>query len=101
MLWKAGLRSIEGHLILYGVLAWLALATIQSCNKTAVRSLRWVLISAAFAALYGMSDEYRQSLVPGRTASAVDVLWDGLGAVLAAASLGYIAATWDRVRRRY
>ena len=66
---KVELPSVEGHLILYGVLAWLALATLHTYRKTVDRPWRWALLAVAFATLYGVTDELHQSLVPGRTPS--------------------------------
>lgn len=85
-----GMPSVKGHLILYGVLAWLALATLHTYRKTVDRPWRWALLAAAFATLYGVTDELHQSLVPGRTPSLSDVFWDGLGAVAAAATFAYL-----------
>lgn len=44
--------------------------------------------------LYGISDEYHQSFVPGRDVSALDALADGVGGFLAAQMLFW----WDRAR---
>ena len=45
---------------------------------------RFVLVTAfAIIALYGLSDEYHQSFVPGRTATIVDWFLDLIGAGLA------------------
>ena len=93
-----GMPSIEGHLILYGVLGWLALATLYTYRKTVDRPWRWALLAAAFATLYGVTDEIHQSLVPGRTPSLSDVFWDGLGAVAAAATFGYLVFNWAWLR---
>lgn len=44
---------------------------------------RWALAAIVIAALYAASDEWHQSFVPSRTASAWDVLIDATGATLA------------------
>lgn len=46
---------------------------------------RDLLLAVALCTLYGLSDEYHQSFVPGRDASAGDVLKDFSGALLGAA----------------
>lgn len=66
-----------GHLLAYGCLAWLyerALAQVlPSSPQTRV-------LSFALAVLYGMTDEFHQTFVPGREGRLTDVLIDGLGA---------------------
>lgn len=66
-----------GHILGYGLLAisfWRALA--WDGRK---RPLAWLL-----TVLYAMTDEYHQSFVPGRGASAWDVaIFDNLGALTA------------------
>ena len=90
-------RDVEGHLVLYGVLAWLVRSTFGTWKNTSARQLHWTLVCAALADLYGISDEYHQSFVPNRTASMYDVGLDSLGA--AAASLGCWAWAWKPWRR--
>lgn len=48
---------------------------------------RLTIISFAFCSVYGLSDEWHQSFVVGRTASLWDWIADSLGAGLAAAVL--------------
>lgn len=65
---------------------------------------RWVVLAAAAAAtLYGISDEWHQSFVPGRDASVGDVAADAVGAVVGASVLGVMAARfttrWPRATR--
>ena len=92
--WLGALRSYLAHVVLFGVLASLTLLLLWSW-KTAVH-LRWPLAAAAFAALYGISDEYHQTLVDGRSGSVVDGLVNLLGAVVAAGFLWLIATWWRR-----
>lgn len=42
------------------------------------------LLAVVFSVVYGVSDEYHQSFVPGRDATAWDVLKDAVGAVMGA-----------------
>ena len=93
----SGMSSIDAHLILYGVLAALALGTLQTYKNIAGHSLSWALSAATFATLYGLTDEFHQSFVPGRSASALDVLWDGMAALAAAMILGYLISNWAKV----
>jgi VanZ family protein len=84
--WLDLLVSSGAHFLLYGVLALL---------------LRWPLgdgacrptLAFGLALLYGVSDEFHQSFVPGRVPDILDLVSDGLGAALA-------LAAWRGLRRR-
>lgn len=45
--------------------------------------LKILTITIFFCILYAISDEFHQAFVPGRSVSALDVLMDGVGSVLA------------------
>ena len=66
--WLGVLRSYAAHIVLYGVLASLAQASLWA-GKPDYR-IRWALAAATFSTLYGISDEYHQSLV-GRSGSSL------------------------------
>lgn len=69
------------HLLIYGTLA----ATVIVAHKPVLRSgssLRVVLNTLVVCLLYGLSDEFHQSFIPGRYVSAGDVVADVIGAVL-------------------
>lgn len=73
------------HLLAYflmGVLFWRAFLHRQ------LRTLSLFLLTVGFCTLYGLSDEFHQSFVEGRTSSALDLLADFLGGLLAG-GLGY------------
>lgn len=53
-----------------------------------------------FAALYGLSDEYHQSFIPGRQMSTLDWGVDMLGAAIAAALVAVVGWGGPRYRRR-
>jgi VanZ family protein len=92
-----GLEEIGGHLTEYGVLAallWWAL------RRTGVRyPATWALV---LAVLYGCTDEYHQSFVPGRTMSVTDLMMDlvGASAALLIVSLLYARRIGLRPDRR-
>ena len=69
------------HVIAYSCLAGTFLyglhPFVHNSNRSAV-----AIVVVLFCALYGISDEYHQSFIPGRFDSVWDVLADGLGALL-------------------
>lgn len=79
-----------GHFCVYGVLAYLWWRVLSRGRRRA-----WLpLVGAAVVTiLYAASDEYHQSLVPGREPRVVDVAIDASGAAIA---LGIV---WLRERR--
>jgi VanZ family protein len=69
--------SVTGHFTVYFVLAillWTVLGLFP-ISSTARYVGAWVL-----AALYGVSDEWHQSFIPGRYPDVFDVITDGIGA---------------------
>jgi VanZ family protein len=93
----AGLGDHTGHFIGYAILA--------ACALRGFAHARWggVGFPAAWRAIglascYGLTDEFHQSLVPGRTSSIDDWLVDTAGAVTAVLIALRIAAA--RRRRR-
>lgn len=67
------------HFLAYFALAWLAGNAFELSEKK-----KSILAAFAFACAYGISDEFHQSLVPGRDASAWDWLADSLGGMAGA-----------------
>jgi len=80
-----------GHLILFAGLGWLT-ARAVSGHFRLWRNEIW-LACALFCLAYGLTDEYHQSFVPGRTSEAGDVLADFFGG-LAGAYAYTAAAHW-------
>jgi VanZ family protein len=75
-----------GHVTVYSLLA---VAYLR-----AVHRFRWpYLLAWILTALYAVSDEYHQSLVPGRTASLQDVLIDVTSAFIALAFVRWAAGS--------
>ena len=71
--------SVAGHLSVYAVLAALAWWALGGL----VRSPRQRMAAAfCIAILYGLSDEWHQSFVPGRTPDAWDLVVDAIGAMI-------------------
>lgn len=78
--WLDLLLKKLGHAALYAVLAalwWQAFLTTPISPRQAAL---WAFI---ISALYGASDEFHQSFVPGRSARVTDVLIDAAGAAVA------------------
>jgi len=90
-----GLTDKHAHFGVYGVLA--ALLVWGLTDRSPARTT-WATAAAAvaLAALYGASDEWHQSFVPGREVSALDLAADTAGAAVAAAVL----RAWAIIRAR-
>jgi VanZ family protein len=77
-----------GHMAVFGILAlllWRALASTTDVRRPAA----WAL---ALTVLYAISDELHQGAVDGRHASALDVGFDSVGAVIAIVVTGLVQA---------
>ncbi|MBX3031576.1 MAG: VanZ family protein [Chloroflexi bacterium] len=57
---------------------------------------RAITLAAVGALLYGVTDEWHQTFVPSRTGRVEDLVWDGIGVLLAAMLLTLVARTEDR-----
>ena len=66
------------HAIVYAVLGGLYLALFRPGPAGYAAQARWLALG--LAVLYGISDEWHQSFVPGREPDVLDVLADGVGA---------------------
>ena len=90
-----GLTDKHAHFVTYGVLAALV---VWGLTDRAPARTTWAAAAAAvaLAALYGASDEWHQSFVPGREVSALDLAADTAGAAVAAAVL----RAWAIIRAR-
>lgn len=70
------------HLVEYSVLG--ALLFLAARSSFGLGAAKAVMVAFAFSLLYGISDEWHQSFVPGRFSSWGDVAADGLGGLLGA-----------------
>ena len=89
--WLGALRNMLGHVVLYGGLSGLLLWCIWSWQPGETRQRRWALLAAVLALLYGLTDEYHQTFVPGRSANLKDIVMDGIGASVAVLILYLLA----------
>ena len=78
-----------GYLIFSLTLVWGATSGLRKRLAASSAVLLWI---AALA--YGLSDEFHQSFVPGRTSSGADLLADAVGALIG------ISAAWFLLRKR-
>jgi VanZ family protein len=64
-----------------------------------LRDISWRAVCAAtvIAALYGVSDEYHQTFVPGRSFDVLDIAADAIGSVVGSSAAG----AWSIIRRRF
>lgn len=70
------------HFVTYGVLGFLVARGIGPVRGEF--SWRRMFAAIAFTVAYGISDEFHQSFVPGRSPSVFDLLADALGALAGA-----------------
>ncbi|MBA3231554.1 MAG: VanZ family protein [Acidobacteria bacterium] len=89
----------SAHSVAYAGLGVLVLYALARGRLEGVTWRRAVL-AVAISILYGMSDEWHQSFVPGRTADWADVLADAVGAALGVTLVGAVIAlrAWGILR---
>lgn len=91
-----GAPDYIGHGVSYAVLGALLMRALAGGT---LRGMRAGLIVPAvlIAALYGVSDEFHQSFIPGRMASVSDIVADTIGALLGAGVAAFVSG---QLRRR-
>lgn len=82
------IAAIAGHFVAYSVIAIFIRVAIGGLQP----GRRADVIAIALATLYGISDEFHQSFVPGRDSSVFDVAIDLLGASAGVIALNLILA---------
>jgi VanZ family protein len=89
-----GLSFYHAHFAAYAGLGILATRALSK----GFRRITWSVIAGAIviSTLYGVSDEYHQRFVPGRTFDLLDLLADFAGSM--AGSFG--SKAWSIIRRR-
>ena len=90
-----GLTDKHAHLAVYGVLGALL---VWGLTDRAPARTTWKVVATVVvvALLYGLSDEFHQSFVPGREVSGLDLAADVAGAAIAAIAL----RAWAIIRAR-
>jgi VanZ family protein len=79
-----GIPDWFGHGLGYAILGGLLLRALAGGRRAGV-TLKAAALAVLLAALYGVSDEWHQSFVPGRSPDAADLGADAIGATLAVA----------------
>lgn len=89
-----GISDKSGHSIGY---ALLAVVLLRALVRGRLSGVRWSACLAAIvlATIYGASDEFHQSFVPGRSPDRYDVLADSLGAA-AGVAIAWLAGAAQR-----
>jgi VanZ family protein len=82
------------HLLAYAGLALVLVRALSGARWSAVTAVT-LLQAALLTVVYGASDEWHQSFVPGRTPDGLDILADAVGAALAVGGVGMLA-WWGR-----
>lgn len=86
------ISSNLGHFGVYFVLATLAWWVLGGFG---LEGRRWWLIAFGLTVLYGLSDEWHQSFVPGRQPDILDVMVDGFGAACGLYVAGWVGDRWN------
>lgn len=79
-----GIPDWFGHGIGYAILGGFLLRALAGARRAGVTPTA-AIVAVLLAALYGASDEWHQSFVPGRSPSLADLGVDSIGAALAVA----------------
>jgi VanZ family protein len=74
------------HAVAYGTLALAVLHGLTRAWRRRI-GLPQVVLAIAVATLYGISDEWHQSFVPGRSTELLDLVADAVGAAAAAVTV--------------
>ena len=86
--------DLVAHMVIYAALAS-AVLYAWSAKFKQYHSIKVVCYTVVICLLYGISDEFHQSFVPGRYVSGMDVMADTVGAIIVCA--GWWAFTKKRI----
>jgi len=75
------LQDVLFHGIIYAALAYLFCRALKN-TYTQVVLIKLIFFTVVFGFVYGLSDEFHQSFVPGRSASTFDLLIDTIGSFI-------------------
>jgi VanZ family protein len=95
-----GMPSVWDKGIHVGAYFVLGVLALRACHGGLRRlGLRATVAALAVTVIYAALDELHQARVPGRHASVLDWVADGVGAVIAVAAVGWLGAVWSRRER--
>jgi VanZ family protein len=83
-------QDIAFHLFIYCLLAYFFSRALKNTYSGLIPS-RIIVFAIVFCIIYGITDEFHQAFVPGRTPSGLDVFIDGVGSFI-----GSMVAKWLR-----
>ncbi len=92
-----GAPDYVAHGVSYAGLGALIVRALAGGRLSAM-SWRLVLLATLIGGVYGVSDEFHQSFIPGRDSSLSDIVADTVG-VLVGASVAAVAGAWLRRHR--
>ena len=90
----AGLGALTARATLRQALGRLELSRVTTGHGLRRAPWRAVLGAIVISTLYGVSDEYHQMFVPGRTFDVLDIVADAIGSVAGAIAVG----SWSKIR---
>lgn len=82
------------HAVVFAVLGFCTLGALGITDDG--YSDQHVMLAVLLVMLYGISDEFHQIFVPGRSADPLDILADTAGGALGAAALQILFRVWQR-----
>jgi predicted membrane channel-forming protein YqfA (hemolysin III family) len=85
------------HLIVFAILGFFIMGAMKITGNGYRRSQVWLVV--LIVVLYGISDEFHQYFVPGRSTESLDALADGIGGILGAWAMFYVARLFVRPSR--
>jgi VanZ family protein len=91
------------HVLIYGVLGFFFARALTSRYRLEViwkRYRGYLVASVLLTVLYGISDEYHQSFVPGRSVEVADVIADTIGGIFGACITVLYHRLLVRIKRR-
>ncbi len=92
---SSSLEAITGHFTVYAVLAALVAFALAD---TGLPTSRRLVAAFLFAVVYGVSDEFHQSFVPGRDPDPFDLMIDAIGATTGLVVLVFVER-WQLLQR--
>ena len=80
---SAGSQSFGLKATLYHIIIFFIFSFFLSISLTKGKNKKFILLAIGISILYGLSDEFHQSFVPGRVSSLSDVFLDSVGILFA------------------